>query len=62
MKFTYIQLVELKIAVEQRIEMLEQRVHGVPPLDMPYSHKALTDAGENLGIVNQAFRAGDYLL
>jgi hypothetical protein len=48
MKLTFIQLIELKVAAEQRIEMLEKRIKGVSATDMPYSHKALIDVREAL--------------
>jgi hypothetical protein len=48
MKLTFIQLIELKVAAEQRIELLEKRIKGVPATDMPYSYKALSDMRDAL--------------
>ena len=52
MNLTLIHLIEIKIAIEQRMTTLEDRVSGVPPKDMPYSHKALADMREAAGIVD----------
>jgi hypothetical protein len=62
MTLSFIQLIELKTAVIQRIEVLEQRTFGVSSVDMPYSHKALGDMREVLAEVEQASKVGDYLL
>ena len=52
MNLTLIHLIEIKIAIEQRIDLLEKRVDGAPPKDMPYSHKALADMREAGDIVH----------
>ena len=56
MELTFIHLIEINIAIEQRIDLLENRVSGVPPKDMPYSHKALSDMREAGGIVYAEIR------
>ena len=52
MNLTLIHLIEISIAIEQRIDLLEKRVEGVTVTDMPYSIKALSDMQEAQGIVH----------
>lgn len=58
MKLTFMQLIELKVAAEERIEVLEKRTFGHSEVEKPYSHKALRDMRGALAQLDIVIRLG----
>jgi hypothetical protein len=62
MNLTFMQLIELQVAAERRIDVLEKRTFGRSEDELPYSHKALRDMRGALVQLDIGIRLGANVL